>query len=203
MAATRSHTPAKLHYLLTQLKQNPIEVFRLLQVAWTTARFRFLQRCVGPETTVEPRTRIVNAANVRIGAGCLLKEGIYLRAGSEGQIRIGDRAALNCFCQIYGHGGVEIGEETQIGPGVLITTTDHDYVGSLETRYKPVKIGRRVWIGANVTVLPGVTIGDGAVIGAGAVVTKDVPPHTVAVGIPARVVKQIGAAQPEMVTHDE
>jgi len=48
-----------------------------------------------------------------------------------------------------------------------------------------------VWFGANVTVLPGVSIGDGAVVGAGAVVTKDVPPHAVVVGVPARQVSTV------------
>jgi maltose O-acetyltransferase len=48
-----------------------------------------------------------------------------------------------------------------------------------------------VWIGANVTILPGVTIGNNVVIGAGAVVTKDIPDNSLAVGVPARVIKEI------------
>jgi acetyltransferase-like isoleucine patch superfamily enzyme len=54
-----------------------------------------------------------------------------------------------------------------------------------------VVIGKGVWIGANATILPGVQIGDHSVIGAGAVVTKDVAPYSVAVGVPARVIRQI------------
>jgi maltose O-acetyltransferase len=61
----------------------------------------------------------------------------------------------------------------------------------LQTRYKRVVIGQQVWIGANVTILPGVEIGDRAVIGAGAVVTKDIPPRSVAVGVPARIIKKL------------
>ena len=56
---------------------------------------------------------------------------------------------------------------------------------------KPIKIGCNVWIGANATILPGVTIGDGAVIAAGAVVSKDVPPRTIAGGVPAKIIKTI------------
>ena len=56
---------------------------------------------------------------------------------------------------------------------------------------KPVTIGNDVWIGGNVTVLPGVTIGDRAVIGAGSVVTEDIPADSVAVGAPAKVVKEL------------
>jgi acetyltransferase-like isoleucine patch superfamily enzyme len=181
----------KLHYLRHVLTKEPAELWRLLTVAITTAIFRYVKRCVGKGTIVEPQTKIINAANVVIGQHCLLKEAVYIRAGVQGQVTLKDRVAINGFCKIYGHGSVEIGEDTQIGPGTLITTTVHNYQSALETRYLPVVIGEGVWIGANVTVLPGVTIGDQAVIGAGAVVTKDIPANTVAVGVPAKVVKTI------------
>ncbi|MBN1237421.1 MAG: acyltransferase [Gammaproteobacteria bacterium] len=124
-----------------------------------------------------------------MGRGCLFQDSVYVRAGASGRVAIGDRAAINSFCQLYGHGGITIGEDTQLGPGTIVTTTGHDYEGDLEESYRPIRIGRRVWIGANVTIIGGVSIGDGAVIGAGAVVIRDVPPGAVAVGVPARVVK--------------
>lgn len=181
----------KLKYFVHVLTKNPSELLRLLDIVLTTAKYRHLKRCIGKGTIVEPGTQIVNSANVHIGKGCLLKESIYIRAGTEGKIVIGDRTAINGFCRFFGHGSIEIGEDTQIGPCCLITTTDHDYRGSLETSFKPVVIGKSVWIGANVTILPGVEIGDYAVIGAGAVVTKSIPPRSVAVGVPARVIKNI------------
>lgn len=187
----------KVRYLWRVLRTDPSELLRLAHMALVTAKFRYVKRCVGKGTIVGPGTRIVNSANVRIGRGCLLQEGVYIRAGADGRVTIGDRAALNSFCRIFGHGGVEIGADTQIGPGVLITTTDHDYDSQLETRYKRVKIGQRGWIGANVTVLPGIEIGDSCVIGAGAVVTKDVPGGSIAVGVPARVVRRIERGEHE------
>lgn len=60
----------------------------------------------------------------------------------------------------------------------------------------PITIGEDCWLGGNVTILPGVTIGKGAVVGAGSVVTKDVPPESVVVGNPARVIKMIDTSQP-------
>ena len=56
---------------------------------------------------------------------------------------------------------------------------------------KPVIIGNNVWIGGNTVITPGVTIGDDVVIGAGSVVTKDIPSHTIAVGVPCKVIRDI------------
>ena len=186
----------KWSYLTRVLRSNPSELFRLLRIGLVTAKYRYLKPCIGKGTIVGTRTEIINSANVRIGNNCLLQDAIYIRAGAEGKIIIGDRAALNSFCRLFGHGSIEIGEDTQLGPGTLITTTDHDYQHDLDAHFTPVIIGKGVWIGANVTILPGVEIGDFAVIGAGSVVTKSVASRCVAVGAPARVIKQVdGSAQ--------
>ena len=88
---------------------------------------------------------------------------------------------------------VTFGDNVFIGPNCCVSTAGHPLDAAqrdagLEFAY-PIQVGNSVWIGANVTVLPGVTIGDGAVIGAGSVVTKDIPPHAVAVGAPCRAIK--------------
>jgi acetyltransferase-like isoleucine patch superfamily enzyme len=190
-ASAESAHVHKSAYLSRVLRQDPWELFRVLHMALTTAKYRYLKRCVGKGTVVGTRTEIVNAANVRIGEDCLLQDAVYIRAGTQGRINIGNRAAINSFARLFGHGGIEIGEDTQIGPGTLITTTDHDVYGNLEASFKQVVIGRRVWIGANVTILPGIHIGDYAVIGAGSVVTRHVPARSIAVGVPARVIKEL------------
>ena len=90
---------------------------------------------------------------------------------------------------------VFIGDHVMIGPNTLITTVGHPLSPKGRRQYlacaKPVRIGSDVWIGGNVTILPGVTIGNNVVIGAGAVVTKDIPDNSLAMGIPAKVVKSI------------
>ena len=90
---------------------------------------------------------------------------------------------------------VYIGDNVMIGPNTLITTVGHplnpkgrrDHLAQASE----IHIGDDVWLGGNVTILPGVTIGNNVVVGAGAVVSKDIPDNSLAVGVPARVVKEI------------
>lgn len=184
------HLPNKVSYLARTIRRNPAELFRLVRVAWSTFRFRFLHRCVGAGTIVGEATVMTNSSNIDIGNDCLIQDRVYLRAGPNGRITIADRVALNSFVQLFGHGGISIGEDSQLGPNTMATTTGHDYSATdLEQNYSPIKIGRRVWIGANCTILPGVSIDDQAVIGAGAVVNTDIPANCIAVGVPARVIR--------------
>lgn len=108
-------------------------------------------------------------------------------------IKVGERVFINACCRFQDQGGIEIGDGSLIGHNTTIATLNHDL--NPKTRASltpsPVKIGKNVWIGSDCTILPGVEIGDGAVIGAGSVVTKSVPENTIAVGIPARVIKSI------------
>lgn len=190
--AKNSHVK-KSAYFLQILKENPFEVLRMLNIALTTAKYRYLRGCIGKGTVVGTKTEIINSNNVQIGKDCLLQDGVYIRAGNQGKVVIGDRAAINSFARLFGHGGIEIGDDAQIGPGTLITTTDHDIHNRLQASFKPVVIGRRAWIAANVTILPGVSVGENSVIGAGSVVTHDIPSNCIAVGVPARVIKEFAS----------
>jgi maltose O-acetyltransferase len=89
------------------------------------------------------------------------------------------------------------------GPGVHVYTATHPLLpearaGTQNREYqKPVAIGADCWIGGGAILCPGVTVGDGSTVGAGAVVTRDVPPRSVAVGNPARVIKTLPPATEE------
>ena len=108
-------------------------------------------------------------------------------------IKIGKNVFINACCRFQDQGGIEIGDGSLIGHNTTIATLNHDFNPDKRANLhpSPVKIGKNVWIGSDCTILPGVEIGDGAVIGAGSVVTKNIPANSIAVGNPARVIKQI------------
>lgn len=107
--------------------------------------------------------------------------------------RVGRRVFINFGCTFLDQGGITLEDGAFIGPGVRIVTEHHPENPAL--RYKllvrPVTVRRNAWIGAGAILLPGVTVGENAIVGAGAVVTRDVPDGSVAVGNPARVIRNI------------
>ena len=140
-----------------------------------------------------------NHQSIAIASKSALDRGVVLLCNGEAsiqpQISIGTATYINRNTFIDAILSVTIGEHCAIGPNCYIT--DHDHGMDLERKpleqpmiAQPTKIGDRVWLGAKVIVLKGVTIGDDVIIGAGSVVTKDIPSQTVAVGIPAKVIKQ-------------
>lgn len=96
----------------------------------------------------------------------------------------------------FAGGPIKIGDHVSVANYVIIETTGHFFTDAAQPiqrqgiHRKPVVVGNDVWIGDRVTVLGGVTVGAGSVIGAGAVVTKDIPPNSVVVGNPARVIRR-------------
>ncbi len=109
-------------------------------------------------------------------------------------LKLGQHVFINLGCRFQDTGGITIGDRTLIGHGSTLTTLNHsiDPARRGDMEPAPIVIGSDVWFGANVTVLPGITIGDGSIVGAGSVVTKDVPPHTIVAGVPARVIRDTG-----------
>ena len=112
-----------------------------------------------------------------------------------GDVMIGDHTRIGLHNTIIGP--VEIGTHVNLAQGITVTALNHNF-GDTEKRIdeqgvstNPVTIEDDVWIGANAVILPGVTIGNHCVVAAGAVVTKDVPPHSLVAGVPAKVIKQI------------
>jgi acetyltransferase-like isoleucine patch superfamily enzyme len=109
-------------------------------------------------------------------------------------LRVGANVFVNHGCTLNDMGGIDIGEDTMIGPNVSLVTSGHPTAVAKRRAgivVAPISIGANVWIGAGATLLGGVTVGDGAVVAAGAVVSRDVPAATLVAGVPARVLRSL------------
>jgi len=144
-----------------------------------------------------PRRRIRRGTDVRISPTASFRNGERISLGSR--CHVGDR------CSLWAgdvSGQIVVGEDALLGPGVFVTASNYlvphgqPVIGQPHEE-RDVRIGARTWLGANVVVLPGVQIGDGCVVGAGSVVSRSLPAEAVAVGVPARVVRERRPASSE------
>ena len=150
-------------YNATTVRQGPLRRALLEQLLGS----------VGPGTELRPPVYVDHGANITVGARCFANYGLV---------------ALDVA-------RITIGDDVQIGPNVQLLTPTHP-VEPEPRRQKweaaePITIGDNVWLGGGAIVLPGVSIGANTVVGAGAVVAKDLPADVVAVGNPARVVREL------------
>ena len=152
------------------------------------------------ETRIGDRTRIRSGStiygDVRIGDDCATGHNVLIREGTRigDDTVIGTETVLDGKCTIGSHVSLQtrsyvppfttIHDEVFLGPHAVLTNDEHP-VKNAGTLQGPT-LERGATIGANATVLPGKTIGRDAFVAAGSVVTKDVPPQTLAVGVPAR-----------------
>lgn len=111
----------------------------------------------------------------------------------SGYIEIGENSTVNELCVIHGLGGVKIGDGVRIGCHTVIHSVEHVFkrldvpIWKQGIYGKPIVIEDDVWIGAHCTILGGVKIGAHTVIGAHSLVTKDIPPYSIAYGVPCKV----------------
>lgn len=131
----------------------------------------------------------------KCGKDTFIDKSVYLNHPMN--IEIGNNVSIRGNCQLYGLGGIVIGDGSILAHGVEILSANHNYNSSdlkslpFDDRWdkRTVQIGDYVWIGTNAIVLPGVTIGKGAVIAAGSVVAKNVEEMAVVGGNPAKLIK--------------
>jgi maltose O-acetyltransferase len=129
----------------------------------------------------------------RLGRGAYFDHRVYIKF--PWLVEIGANASINRGVEFYpdffgGH-RIVLGDDVRVGPHARFHAAGHDLSGpGYAHTGGTITVGNAVWIGAGALLLPGVTVGDRSVVGAGAVVTRDVPPDAVAVGVPARVVRE-------------
>ena len=126
-------------------------------------------------------------------SGCLnmVGYGSYLQVGNGAKLKIGD-SFINREVKIICNKSITIGDDCIIAMGTVIRDNDggnHQIFAPGYENAKPITIGNHVWLGENVMILKGVTIGEGAIVAASSLVLKDVPPHTLVAGSPAKVIK--------------
>ena len=146
---------------------------------------------------IHPLARV--SPGVKLGKGCVIAQS-QLRTYYGGQITIGSNTTIHADCEFFAHEGsnITIGENCLIAKRTIIMTRKHTFddpgqrIIDQKMTNEDVTVGSDVWTGLGTKILPGVKIGNGCVIGTSAVVTKDIPEKSIAVGIPAKVIKKRG-----------
>jgi acetyltransferase-like isoleucine patch superfamily enzyme len=157
----------------------------------------------GARSVLQPPIRIDGEPWISIGSDVFVGTGSYLQVlygpESHGALRIGDGVSITGSCVLSAAASITLGPLVLLARNVYIADhrhsfedTEHAVLDQGVEQLAPVEICEGAWLGQNVVVGPGVRIGRGAVIGANSVVLSDVPDHSVAVGAPARVVRQFG-----------
>jgi acetyltransferase-like isoleucine patch superfamily enzyme len=136
---------------------------------------------------------------IRLGAGCFVGRNSILSC-KNGDIVLGDRVNIGFNSEVFSGSKVELGNDCLLAAYTYVVGGGHSFE-DVETSVidqdhvsAGIRLGEGVWLGAGVKVMDGVTIGARTVVGAGAVVTKDLPERVIAAGLPAKVVRERGAA---------
>jgi len=160
-----------------------------------TAKLKAYVRDMDFSVMCDGRMHVSGTANISLGKRCRLGMDVELRTIDKGKISMGEDTRLNRGCSLTSYSKITVGDFTIIGEFVSIRDANHGMKRGEPMRYqehdtRPIHIGRDVWIGRGSCILPGVTIGDGSVIGANSVLTRDIPPYSIAAGIPAKVIRK-------------
>ncbi|MBR6737325.1 MAG: hypothetical protein IKL82_03055 [Clostridia bacterium] len=200
----------------TVIMQDPSPYAEKLRVEYYSKKFKKM----GENVKIGPNVRIVNPEYISVGSGVeiganvtliargkggitlgdnvLIQERVYLDTQTEewGYITVNNNSYIGTGATIFGHVGLEMGSHCLIGQNVTLTPYSHKYedpsrlIVEQGGNMQKVVIGNDVYIGMGVNVMYSGSIGDGSIIGAGSTVVKPIPPYSVAVGSPAKVIKE-------------
>lgn len=190
--------------------------------------YKYLLNHIGKSVTIQTGVELINAHRIELRDGVSLDRGVRIRCNSSknqvvlhnkvalGQgvelycydracFEIGEGTSLGSYSRISGLGNVKIGRNCLIAPYVGIFPSNHNYAALDRPikfqgfTFKGIEIGDDCWLGSGVKVLDGISIGHSCVVGAGAVVTKSLPPYSIAIGVPAKVIgdrRSMATSQP-------
>lgn len=161
---------------------------------------------IGKNSHVEENFSIIGGQFIDIGNNFSSGKNLKIHAfeiddSKKPRIVIGNDVTITDNCYLSAAGEIKIADGTLLGENTFICDNFHggNTFEELETppnerkiTYKgSVNIEENVWTGRNVCIMPGVSIGKGSIIGANAVVTHDIPPYSIAVGAPARIIRNV------------
>lgn len=147
---------------------------------------------IHPQARIHPR-----GGTIVFGRDCQVAPGAIV----QGNVRLGDDCSIQAYAVLVGYpgtdrsGAIVIGNSVRIAPHAMMVAADHVFdnpdrpIHGQGLRPAPIVIEDDVWVAGRVTVTAGVTVGRGSVLAAGAVVTRDIPPYSLAAGVPARVIR--------------
>ena len=164
-------------------------------VALRRRAYRFMLKSLGPRANIADDVTILGFKNMSVGQSVSVMRQSFL-AAQEGSLRLGDRVSINRNVHLdASQGDIQIGNDCLIGPNCVLRAADHVF----EDATRPIRtqghaggtiiLEDDVWLASNVVVIRNVRIGRGSVIGSQSVVTRDIPPFSIAFGVPARVVR--------------
>ena len=182
-------SPSTSRFLITKRK--------ILRSLWLK---NFIGKC-GKKVFFGDDIIMINHHNMIIGDNVVIDDSCMITPIEDGVIDIKSNCHIGRFCHITALKRITLGENCLLGQHVTITDNSHGDITfeamSTPPNQRPITsrggitIGKNVWIGENAVILQDITFGDGCIIGAGSIVTKDIPAYSVAVGNPARVIKQL------------
>jgi len=152
---------------------------------------------IGRNVKIFPLVKIVSNKDriIEIGDNVTIMQGVIISTSASGKCTIGNNVYIGEYSVLTSNCEITIEDDVLVAPHNNLVDFDHSYdnraVKIIEQKVNAQKIliKKGVWIGTNCCILKGVTIGEGAIIGAGSVVTGDIPPYCIAVGNPAKVIK--------------
>lgn len=156
---------------------------------------------IGDDVLIDDHATLIarGPGGISIGSHIHINDRAYLDTEREdGYINVHDHVYIGTGTTLFGHYGMEIGEHALLAQNITITPYSHifedpnDYIINQGGHSRKVTIGKDSYLGMNVCVLYSADIGDGSVIGSGSVVVKPIPPYSVAVGNPAKVIRKRG-----------
>lgn len=181
-------------------------VCKIVSSASRAAYYRRRFKKMGRSTLIGKGVSFLHPEDISIGChnniqkGCVIESWHFPKLKNKGEITIGNMCDIGEYSHITAINKITIGDHLLTGRFVLITDNTHGLTDNSELDLPPVLrtviskgpvvIGKNVWLADKVSVMPGVTIGDGAIIAANAVVTHDIPPYSLAAGVPARIIKK-------------